>query len=1274
VTDYGKIYRSLADDGPFSVWAFGSTSAVDTALDFDTHFNNAGHFPAAVFKFTSLELAGNPTIDLSNGGVTNLGLISVGDITSGLPGGTLTFSGIDALLLASQDGSINLGSEITFQGIPTLFFYARGTNGDLTLASPIVGTTDLFLYAGRNITFNAGTDLILGVDFSARSAGGNISVSESGDITVGGALSATTDVIANAATGGNITFTTGGSLSASNVDMQTTVEPGVTLNSGANIALNIGGDLTMNSGDLALTVDDSNGGHIGAGGNISVTTGGDLMADSVGVVINNGNGGQIDSAVSLTLNVQGALTTSQEGPNGDPSLGLVIFNRYDTASSLIDGDATLSLAADSAVIGGTFFPLIHNRGSTIGGNALMNINITDDLMVQGLANIWLINATGGTTNGSATVQIEAANISTGGDFSLLLDNSGGGSIGGDATINVNANSISTGGALDATIDNSNGGMIGGAANVAVNIDNNVTAPVGVTLQILNGNSGHIVTGADVLYSVGGTTSTTNLFEYIDNTNGGVIDNGGNVTLHTVGPVMLDGGLSLEVDNFNGGTINNGANVTAHFVGDVTATFGQFHSLNWFVLNGSGFFNPTATGGTIGTGGNIDVTFDGNASTTGTSNTGSFAAEIENGLGFIGTGGNISMTVAGNVTSGPLLVDIDNRGGHIGTGGNITFDVAGDVTAAAQAFFGVLNNGGSIGSGANVTLNLGGDLTAQTSAEFSILNNNNGSGSGGGTIGGNATVDVNLGNISSGPNPDFQFSLIVQINNGGGSIGGNAIVDFAALGNVDAQGNAFFQIVSSGAGSYIGGNALLNVSMGDFSTTGDLFARIYNDGGGFIGGDAKINFSANTISTGGSDPFPFAIQNLNGGHIVGDAEIDVTTGTLTANSTATTIDNKAGMIDSNALINLNVGGDINLQNTAIFAIFNDDGGIAGGGGTIGGDATINVGAASITANSLVAQIDNTGGSIGASTEGGATINMNVSGTATVTNDATVAIYGSDGAVGGAAINFNGGSYDAGGTFLAFTDGDGTITFNNASAHADVLKVGALGTNGVLNIGGGTLSADTTLKLYAGGSNGQLNFVSNVTLSSGTAMDLAANTITIQPSVLVTIAGTGGAANIYTNNANYSGPGGTNPSNGTFGGHGANDPQPLANAPAFDDPPPPATLTTTTSTTSTTVKSPTLSTTSGKTSTTVKSPTLSTTSGKTTRATINVSSSDQLLSLLDGATTDRDGKIRISDSQRTSNLKNLRGMNISALSRAERRMVIQQMRDRSSPRLRGAKRLL
>lgn len=167
-----------------------------------------------------------------------------------------------------------------------------------------------------------------------------------------------------------------------------------------------------------------------------------------------------------------------------------------------------------------------------------------------------------------------------------------------------------------------------------------------------------------------------------------------------------------------------------------------------------------------------------------------------------------------------------------------------------------------------------------------------------------------------------------------------------------------------------------------------------------------------------------------------------------------------------------------------------------------------------------------------------------------------ILGSDGAA-AAAINLNGGSYDASGTFLALIDGSGAIAFNNASVHADVLKVGALGRNGVLNIGGGILSADTTLKLYASGSNGQLNFTSNVTLGGNSAKILAANSVTIFDNVVVTIGGTS-PADVYTGfsggtpNANYTGSGGNGSTTGTFAGAGANDPQPIRNAPPFDGP--------------------------------------------------------------------------------------------------------------------------
>ena len=137
--------------------------------------------------------------------------------------------------------------------------------------------------------------------------------------------------------------------------------------------------------------------------------------------------------------------------------------------------------------------------------------------------------------------------------------------------------------------------------------------------------------------------------------------------------------------------------------------------------------------------------------------------------------------------------------------------------------------------------------------------------------------------------------------------------------------------------------------------------------------------------------------------------------------------------------------------------------------------------------------------------------------------------------------------------------GITSLDNATIHGDIVKISALGTNGVLNIGtGNVLNADTILKLYATGSNGTLNFLSNVTITSPTNI-FAANTINISTGVVVTINSVN-KADVYTNNPNYNFvPGPTyngpppNPANGSFGGiGGANDPKPLANAPPLGDP--------------------------------------------------------------------------------------------------------------------------
>jgi hypothetical protein len=252
-------------------------------------------------------------------------------------------------------------------------------------------------------------------------------------------------------------------------------------------------------------------------------------------------------------------------------------------------------------------------------------------------------------------------------------------------------------------------------------------------------------------------------------------------------------------------------------------------------------------------------------------------------------------------------------------------------------------------------------------------------------------------------------------------------------------------------------------------------------------------------------------------------------------------------------------------------------------------------------------------------------MSIAGEANVTNDATLAIFGSDGAA-NSTILVNGGKYNVGGTFLSYIDGNGTITFNNASAHADVLKAGVFGANGVLNIGGGTLSADTTLQLYATGSNGQLNFVSNVTLGGNSAKILAANSITIFDNVVVTIGGKA-PVDVYTSNANYTGFGGNGSTTGTFAGAGANTPQPVSNAPPFGAPSP---------------------------SNPIK--------GNRTGTVINVKNSGQLLSLLNGAVPGRDGRLKIPP-QNQRQAVNADRLNVNHMIKADRDMAdIRRMRDR------------
>jgi hypothetical protein len=408
-TDYGKLYRGPTDDGAFSLWAFGSTSAFDTALKLDNEFfADPNNLPIAVFKFENLLITGNPTIDTSVG-PTNLGLIAADGITSGPPGGTLTFTGLNLLALATVDGSINFTSDVSFQGLNVLVMYARGSGSDLILNSPISGIGSLKLAAensiqlvnpgtmdvgafdataGNNLSLQIGGSLLLNGEAKQNvlvspgvtvPTGADLTVNIANNLTNNSAIDFTrfrvTNEGAHIGTGGNISVTVGGDLTTNGPASGTgEAEPGDfelvirntngLIDNGGNISLAVTGNVST-QGQLTLLLENYDGsanpaGHIVNGGAVSVTTGGNLTADSISAFINNRGGGMIDSAASVSLNVSGALTTLNDAIDDfgfTDSLSLALNSRYDdsggnTTGSMIGGDATVSLQADSASIGG----------------------------------------------------------------------------------------------------------------------------------------------------------------------------------------------------------------------------------------------------------------------------------------------------------------------------------------------------------------------------------------------------------------------------------------------------------------------------------------------------------------------------------------------------------------------------------------------------------------------------------------------------------------------------------------------------------------------------------------------------------------------------------------------------------------------------------------------------------------------------------------------------------------------------------------------------------
>jgi hypothetical protein len=511
----------------------------------------------------------------------------------------------------------------------------------------------------------------------------------------------------------------------------------------------------------------------------------------------------------------------------------------------------------------------------------------------------------------------------------------------------------------------------------------------------------------------------------------------------------------------------------------------------------------------------------------------------------------------------------NSSGNVSISAGQMLNIANDLT--------IIRRNGGITSGLDIILNAGSDLS----------------------VGGNLSIATDISNLTSGANISILAGRNLTI---GGSLA--LLTSTAAQSGNGANGQNVTVFVGNDLVAHNDGNSG-GVDLEIITPT----QQTANSGANLF-----LGVGHNLTTDSGGNTTLFVNNNMN--RIANGARILGTIGgNLQTNNLTIQLLNNGGEIDTGGNVSLEVSGNLTAQGDTTFEIQNN-------GGTMGQNAPMRVAASNISANSLLAQIDNRNDGV---IDGAAVISMSIGHNATVTNNATLAIYGSDGAA-ASAILVNGGNYNVGDTFLSYIDGNGSITFSNASAHADVLKAGVFGTNGTLNIGGGTLSADTTLKLYAPGSNGQLNFFSNVTLDGNSKKILAANSVTIFDNVVVTIGGKA-PADVYTNNPNYTGFGGNGSTTGTFAGAGANRPRPLSEAPPFDPARP-------------------------------GNPT----NGKRTRTVMNIKNSGQLLSLLDGAVPGRDGRLRVPRHNRR-NAGNPDRLNVSRMTKADRDVAdIRHMRDR------------
>ncbi|MBS0295134.1 MAG: autotransporter outer membrane beta-barrel domain-containing protein [Proteobacteria bacterium] len=325
-----------------------------------------------------------------------------------------------------------------------------------------------------------------------------------------------------------------------------------------------------------------------------------------------------------------------------------------------------------------------------------------------------------------------------------------------------------------------------------------------------------------------------------------------ISIVSVGGNGGNGGaaVGIGVKGASGGSGGVGGDVTLNASGNLATAGIESHGI--FVQSragqggtgGSGYLaSPGGAGGTAAQGGNVNVTFSGTISTSGTGAMGILAQSLGGSAG----GGGSSFGIVGDAGSG-------NIGGN---GGSATVTQSGQIHTFGKDAHGVLAQ--SIGgTGGNAGTSGG------------IVTFGNGAGTAGGN-GGSATVHATNGSVTTTAG-DGAFGLFAQSVGGGGGNGGTSIglVALGSSGGAGGNGGSAAVTVDAGATvstSGIGSVALFAQSVGGGGGTGGVSGGLVALGGtgsgGGDGGTVSID-STGLISTTGVDSRGIFAESIGGG--------------------------------------------------------------------------------------------------------------------------------------------------------------------------------------------------------------------------------------------------------------------------------------------------------------------------------------------------------------------------------------------------------------------------